>query len=419
MNKEMIEQVVMDSGLWDAGREASHGFILSPSIYEIDQPRREEFERIGVTLHDCLGGLGRIIYIAADPRLARNKTWQMLARVSRTGIPAIYRDIQLTNPGRVPAVCKVDFMESAENHLFIAEIDGHNKHGLGYSTLAARIRHLLMPNATTFPGVAAMITKAVKKRGNSNNELILLYADQERFYLPEFSILQDELAKLGVNLIVSTETQFSLPLQNSSCKLFLDFPFLYRSPTLNQELARLYQKGEVDFLIPPKPFLGSKAILALLRNDQKNKELEAILRSQIPSSSLEFLRGYIPESYLISKGMERAYWEEILGSKKFVIKRTISSGMKGIAFPKDPKFAAFLAEACGSFYHFILQEEITNCSRTLSYFTEKGEVLEGEWYARITAHFVLRRVADLVVTARRDKKVHGALDCLQIGTAIV
>ena len=41
-----------------------------------------------------------------------------------------------------------------------------------------------------------------------------------------------------------------------------------------------------------------------------------------------------------------------------------------------------------------------------------------EWFMRITVHFAQRQVADVIVTARQDKKVHGAKDCIQLGTII-
>ena len=79
----------------------------------------------------------------------------MIVKVLHTGVPAIYHDIMLLNPSSAPSICKVDIMESESGEFRIAEIDGHNKHGLGYSTLAARIRHAVMPDAKAFPGVAA------------------------------------------------------------------------------------------------------------------------------------------------------------------------------------------------------------------------------------------------------------------------
>lgn len=417
LTKEAIEQVVFESGLWRAGGgKATHGFILSPSVYEVSQEKREELEAIGAALYDCLAGLGRIAAIARNPQLGHGHTWGMIARVLRTGVPKIYHDIMVLNASSVPSICKVDIMESGEGNFRLAEIDGHNKHGLGYSTLTARIRRAIMPEAQTFPGVATILAKEMERRGESGR-LVLLYADQERFYLPEFRILQNELATLGINLVVIAENDASVE-SIAEWKLLVDFPFLYYNQELNSHLAGLYRNGEIDFLIPPKPFFGSKAVLALLRNDIANEELEAILKSQIRPASLELLRRYIPETYLVHKGAKEEYWRNRCNGKRFLLKESISSGMKGIVFPNESHFNAIMKRACGSYYRFILQEEVTNRSRSFHYFTDEGYLQQGEWFVRVTVHYAARRVADIILTARRDKKVHGAIDCLMLGAVM-
>lgn len=417
MGREQIERVVLDSGLWEGpGSKSTHGFVLSPSVYEVTEDRRSELESIAAALHDCLSGLGRIAAIACSPQLNKGVTWGMLARVFRVGIPGTYREIQLLNPSRVPSICKVDFMEAADGHLYIAEIDGHNKHGLGYSALAARIRKLVAPEARTFPGVGVAIAQEVRRLEHEADGLILLYADQERFYLPEFRILQEELESCGIAMAIVAESDFVSSEHDK--QLLLDLPFLFRS-AWGKVLAQCYQDGRVDFLIPPKPFLGSKAILALLRNDEENQELEAILLSQIPATSLSILRGHIPPTYLVHKRRRQRYWEELYAGGQFVLKETVSSGMKGVVFPEDPKFERSFGEACGSYYRFVLQEEVENRSHRFQFFTDGEEVEEDEWFIRVTVHFAVRRVADIIVTARRDKRVHGALDSLQMGAVIV
>ena len=420
---EQVRQVVLDSGLWNNGGTSRYGFILSPSVYEVSPEKREELEALGAALQDCLAGLGRIAAIAFNPKLCHSLTWGMITKAMHTGVPAIYHDIMLLNPSRVPSICKVDIMESQDGNFRIAEIDGHNKHGLGYSTLAARIRRAVMPEVQAFPGIVSTLAKEAARRGEST--IVLLYADQERFYLPEFRILQSELATHGVEVVVVAESDVRVEGEKAivgtdgkDYKLFVDLPFLYHNRTLNALLAARYRAGEIDFLIPPKPFLGSKAILALLRNDIGNEELEAILKSQIRSASLALLRKYIPETYLVKRAKEE-YWRDRCNGKRFVLKESISSGMKGTVFMDDPHWNATMKRACDSYYRFILQEEVTNRSRSFQYFADGGRLRQGEWFMRITVHYSMRRVADIVVTARQDKRVHGALDCLQLGSIVV
>lgn len=420
---DQIKKIVTNSGLWDDGRIDSHRFLLSPSVYLISQEKKDALEKLGAAMHDCLSGLGRIAAIAHNPLLAHGTTWRTIVRVLRTGVPSIYRDIMLLNPGSVPGICKVDLMESDDGNLRIAEIDGHNKHGLGYSALTAEIRKTIAPEASVFPGVAASIAREMKRR--EKTRAVLLYADQERFYLPEFRILQSALATAGTELLILGEKDARIQNgrlagveKNGEQTFFVDFPFFYHNCGLNAHLAGRYSESEIDFLIPPKPFLGSKAVLALLRNDSDDTELEAILRSQIPFASLGLLRQYVPITYLVHKKVKAECWQYLCAGSRFVLKESISSGMKGTIFADDPHFNIALREASRSHYRFVLQEEIANRAQAFEYFAEDGSLLRGRWFARITVHYALRRVADIVVTARQDKKVHGAPDCLQLGTII-
>ncbi len=93
--------------------------------------------------------------------------------------------------------------------------------------------------------------------------------------------------------------------------------------------------------------------------------------------------------------------------------------MKGTVFTDDQHFNATLQRACNSCYRFILQKEVTNRARTFSHFANGGSLRQSEWFMRVTVHYAARRVADVVITARQDKKVHGALDCLQLGAIVV
>lgn len=422
LTQQLIRKIVIDSGLWDSGKE-NYLFLLSPDVYRVDSKHLAELNEMDGALQECLSGLGRIAATAFTPTLSYGDTWGMVARALRTGIPALYNDLQSLKPSRTPTLCKVDLVEAIDGHYYIAEIDGHNKHGLGYSTLAARIRDLLEKNPKTFPGVAKVLVKEIKRRKAGGLRVLMLYGDHERFYLPEFKILADELESLGIRLVIRSEMELlENPKQQvlyfQEPRLLIDLPVMYHNPELSLALAQLYREGAVDFLFPPKPFLGSKAVLALLRNDEGNPELEAILRSQIKLSFLETLRRYIPETYLVHKGKKPQHWLNLCDGRRFVLKKCIASGMKGTVFTTDPEFETEFAQACGSYYQYVLQEEVPSQTRGYDYYTEGGGLDHDYWYTRVTVHFNLKQVADLVVTARRDKKVHGAPDCLQLGAVI-
>jgi len=379
---------------------------------------------LGTALPECLAGLGRIVAVAHNPKLTHSNTWDMISRALNTGVPGVYRDIQVLHPGTIPAICKVDLMQSVDGRYYIAEIDGHNKHGLGYMALHANVVKAICPDAQTFPGITSIIAQEMERR-NGNGRLVLLYSHKERYYLAEFQILAVELAKHGIELIVVDDvdvevTSESLLYQGEvlSRGVFVDLPFLDKNPGVPEILAEAYSEGKVDFLLPPKPFFSSKAVMALLRNDEGNLELEAILRSQIPLQSLELVRGFIPETYLVTKGKEEGHWDSLLTKGSFVIKEVISSGMKGTAFQEDARFAEAFRQAQEARYRFVLQKEMQNAPLTLKYFTEDGDLREGEWFGRIIVHFTRGGIAEVELTARMDKRIHGAPDCLQLGTVI-
>jgi len=414
LTKEMIERTVLDSGLWDNGRQLTHGFILSPDVYLLTKDKQKELKEIGLALYDCLVGLGKIAAMTVNPKITSGRTWGMIKRVLRTGISQSYRDIQTLYSNFLPHICKVDFVEGTDGQFWIVEIDGYNKHGLGYSTLAARIAKVIQPKAKTFPGVAKIISETVKKSKDKANQLVLLYANEERFYLPEFSILQEELTKQGINLSIASEDEFKI---KKDFRLFIDLPFMSNTK-LRELLIQLYRNRKINFLIPPKPFFSSKAILALLKNDIQDKELEAILKSQILSSSLEKTRKYIPETYLINKREKEDYWQKLSQSGQFIIKEAFSSGTKGMIFSDEPNFNQVLEKACHSGYSFILQRQIVDASNKFNYFNDQEEQKQDKWHSRLTVHFTPKQVASMVITARRDKRVHGALDCLQLGVVL-
>jgi len=411
--KEAIEKVVLDSGLWNDGQRVSHGFILSPDVYILSSKKRKELESIGLALKDCLVGLSKIAFLTSDDKISAGRTWQMIKRIFRTGVPRSYRAVQLLNPDFIPYLCKVDFIQGKDNKFWISEIDGYNKHGLGYSILANKIAQLIRPELNTFSGIGNIIFKFVEEMGNSR-EIVLLYADQERFYLPEFKILKQELIDCGINLNIVPENEFKIKKIH---QLFIDFPFLsIRQP--RESLIQFYKEKRINFLIPPKPFLSSKLVLALLKNVDQNRELEIILKSHIPAVSLYQLRNYIPEVYLINQSRKEAYWQNLIQSSQFIIKKAISSGSKNINFPDDPNFAQVLDRACSSGYNFILQRQIANKSCKFNYFADHGYLKQDNWHIRLTVHFSPIEIAGAVVTARKNKLVHGAVDCLQLGVAI-
>lgn len=416
MTPQGQEQLLQEWGLWAGARRETHSFLLSPDAYEITSAQAVELEELARTIHESLGGAGRMAAIATNPTLCRGKTWGMIRRALFAGVPQDYQGLELLEPGQVPVPIKVDLMERIDGSYAIAEIDGHNTHGLGYSGLLALMTQLGHPDAKHYPGVAAALKTELHRRGESR--LTFLYGDRERFYLPEFEILARTLKSEGVDLTVVSEIEVAGELPAG---LLVGLPFLYRNQDLRQSLVRGYREGKYRFLIPPKPFLGSKALLALLRNEENDQELEAILRSQILARSLEVVRRCTPKTHLIIKqGRDsETYWAARRNGSRCVLKECISSGMKGTVFSDEAEFGSVWHRACASHYQFVMQEEVETRRRRLSYFEADGQLKSADWHLRVIVHFSQAKVADVIVTARQDKAVHGAKDCLFLGGVLV
>lgn len=412
------------SSLWAKGGD-NHRFVLSPSVFEVTQAQADDLERLGKAIYDCLGGMARIAAIAAQPSLCSCQDWRRIHRVLGMGVPSGFRGVQHYKPcrGVVPAIIKVDLMCGIDNRFWIAEIDAQNKHGMGYSALCARMRDVAVPDSVTFPSVVRAIVDEMK--GYNTTRLGWFCPTSDRFYMPENQILRDELAKYGVELVIFDE--FSVRFGDDGPFLpggrpftvLVDLPAVYHNTAVVVELSRRYLEGSVHFLIPPKPYLASKALLAMVCNVDQNPVLEAILLSQIDQISLDVVRRHLPKTMLVRQGtLEQC--SALCTDVPMVLKETISFGMKGTTFSTDSDFDDALVRACRARDHYVLQEEVRNRPFSFAWFDLDGEARNGaDWFTRVTVQYHRFQVADIIVTARQDKAVHGATDCLQLGTVIV
>ncbi len=426
MSKEIyakLNAVIDDLGFWDGRRRASHAFLLSPDVYRINRVQKRELEHLGHVLFDCLLGLSHMASIAYDPRLNYQNSWLYAHRVFSSGVPAAYHRLHGVNVKDIPKLLKVDLMVGQRGNFKIAEIDGHNKHGLGYSTLAKLLRDQVCRDGEVLPGTVALVAQEISRLGFASVKL--LYGDQERFYVPEFEVAVREFTKHGIQCDLMSEMDADEDFVREG--LFLDLPFMNQRHELSDLLMDAYMAGRAQFIIPPKPCLGAKGLLAFMRNDTGDEDVEALLRTFINAKNrktLEKVRHYIPETLLVGK-MAAGFNDVMkrLAGKRYVLKESISSGMKGTVFSDDPEFQTVLEKACRSNMNWILQEEVDNLAQTFSWY-ENGAgntsqmKMEYGWFMRVTVQYVNRQLADVVVTARRDKSVHGAKDCLQIGTVV-
>lgn len=415
-----LKEVVQQSGLWHGGREETHRFLLSPDVFQLTTAQRQELEKLGQALFDVMGNLSHMATCVKGGRYCGNGGWGTFRRIMSSGVPRKYQQLQKLNSDDIPQMLKVDIMMGEDGSFRIAEIDGHNKHGMGYSTLGARFRQAMMPSAAGLPGTVASVADFIKRRYRSDR-VMFLHSHFERFYIPEFEIAAAEFARHGVNCQVVSE--HNLKPEQVTGGVFIDLPFLdSKSDDLHSAIASAYMRGEVKCVLPPKPFLGSKSLLAFLRNDRNHPGIANLLSVFVDRRSLATLRRYIPETVLVGRGGGVSFETimEMVSHKRYVLKQGVASGMKGVHFSDNPSFEKALKRASKTYVSQVLQEEVPTKQFEFTSFDKRGVPnTSNDWHVRLTTHFVARRLAEITVTARRDKSVHGAPDCIQIGTAVV
>lgn len=411
-----INQTIVASGLWDGEQRKTHAFLRTPDTYQISPQQLTVLESIGESLQACLLGLSHIASKVSDVSEKHNKPETALGKIFRSAIPRTYHDIMVLRPDAVPDICKIDIMEGADHSYHIAEIDGHNKHGLGYSELVQRIQRITNPGEKTFAGVAHAIAEKTRSRGE--NKLVLLHASQEKFYIPEFRILKQSLAENGIDMLLVAEHEAMDNKELRESSLCFDFPFFHRTPEVNQYVVQRYKEGSLDFILPPKPYLSSKLMLGLLRNDHEDQWLESILRAHIRGSYLENLRGFIPKTFLVEPRMKNTKLEKRLQEKSLVLKPALSSGTKGVLFPDDVGYEIAYKKAFESKNQFVLQEQITNKPQRFRHFKEDGSMVTDDLFIRLNVYYAHGSIAGAKVAARKEKLVHGSRDALQLGVTL-
>lgn len=416
--REQIEAVINRSGIWHDRQRETHAFRWSPEAFVLAENQHRTLPVLGQSIIDSLTGLGRAYAIASDKHLSRGTGWNLLHDLAGAGIPRYIRALQPLRPDRIPFIVKVDMVEGADGQLRIIEIDAGNRRAMGYASLFAAIRKVVAPEAKALPGIAPLMAKEVRRLGH--DRLVFLYSHHERFYLPEFQIFRQAMADVGIPLILGSELEMTTTPNGIMVgddevtdPLFVNIPLLTENKILERELHRRYQTGDLQTLMPIKPFLGAKNMLAVIRNDLKHEQLEAILRSLINTESLEVLRACLPVSVPIFRHSDAPV------EHNYLIKESVSSGAKGVTFPDDAAFRKMFDEARSRNGTFILQEKVPTKRRHLSFFDPATNQLgRGEFNTRIVVYFLNGVPAEAVVTACDSELVHGGKLAVNLGVVL-
>lgn len=378
-----------------------------------------------------LRGSIRLYIATANPKLSGFPVWGFLSRSLRIGIPKNEIDLQQLYPDQLPSVIRLDLAERSDDPTFqIMEVEGDKTHAFGYSTIADLVRD---KEESALPGIIKTLAKPLKN--DSDSPVLLIVGQQERFYEPELkAFCNAATAGTERRFIMVPEKQLRVDNnglykegENFRSRVLVNLPILTPfgpSGTGVDQMSILeeYRRGKLTCLIPPKRFLGNKALLGIISNCDKNPEVEMILRQFFEEKTLESLRKYIPDSSLIWRG-NLSYWQDELSDsqEQWVVKQTTSSGMKGVALPDNlQKQKALLEEASTKPGQFIVQRKIEQKKRKFN-FSEPENLNQTQtaiMYTRVELFASLSGISAILVTARESPAVHGAPDAIQISAKL-
>jgi len=416
-----MQATIQETGIWSGERVRTHAFQVSPSVFELSAEQRAELDELAIATDEALTGISRIMAISERSDLyGPAAPYAKVGSTLKLGTP--YK-LPNNRPRNLPILRKCDLLIDEQGHIWIAEIDATNPRSWGYSIIGRRLSECVRPGAEMLPGVAAFIASECKRRKVS--ELTFLFGNTQRFYEPEFRIIARELKQLGINMVVIDEVDVDVSTgamrhARSGEMLpttLIDFPFMNRNKSLIDWLRAGVMDGSQQFLVPPKHFLASKALLGVLSNAGGDPAIETLLRSQISEAALVCIRTHLPMTRIIGKGWDVPDLGDYRG---MVLKQAVSSGMRNIYFGGEPEFNEALTAASRERGAHILQAEVSNRQYDWRRFDATGQLLPTErWQLRLTAYFSRSGVEDIAITARTDRAVHGSKDAIITGTVLV
>lgn len=438
-NRQRIKrysELLESSGIWSSEefKFKRYRLRLSPDLFPLTESAYQELARINRLMYQkggFLEGMINVYEASSDPKLTGFPLWGLLYRVLRQGVPKSEKGILLNKDKITPAVIRIDLAESSDSSFKIMEVEGDKTHAFGYSTIADIIRgqELLLPGIISR---FAELTEVFE----TNGPVLLVVGQQERFYEPELTAFCNlATQETGTKFVMVPERMLKIDenglypeKDNPRSRLLINLPILTpggpSGTKVNQKrILKEYQAGRIVCLIPPKRFLGNKALLGIVSNCDGNPELERIVREFVSLDALAQLREVIPDTAIIwTKNQE--FWrnEFTKNPNDWVIKKTVSSGMKGVGLPSDPdRQLSMLAEAERKPGQYIIQRKVIQKKRIFSFAEPEDldQVQRREMYTRIELFASSNGPASVLTTAREDTAVHGAPDAIQISAKLI
>lgn len=421
-------------GLWDTKEKQGRlSFRLSEDVLELGKKEQEEMIEICQLLFSPGGYLDGSINLFqwALSGQKDNAVKNEIADILSQGISRFESDILISTRMSVPTIARLDLLLSvgAPTSFQIVEIEGDKTHAFGYVSITDFFREKQLGRTDTRGLISVFKEELVNRDLAPGNPVLLVVGKDESFYLDELQVFAKMAKSEGLNLITAPEekvfiqggmvkTQFE-GLEVST-NIVINIPKTSsgtHNPDLGAQMMQLFTENKIVALIPPARFLGSKGLLGLVSNGDNDQVLERILGRFFDPQILARLRTFIPPTAVIRKANGINLFQQLKGSpKEFVVKRTMASGMKGVALPQNGgRQAMFIKEAIRKPNTFVLQRKTNQEQRVFTYFSPKEMRQESApMFMRVSLFASKNGIATVGVTARETPDVHGAKDAIQL-----
>lgn len=384
LSRTTLESYLVNIGYWRTPElRRRNAYVLSPSAYAISSKQRTDLERLSVATYRAVRALSERLSALAQQRTLDNAEARFLALAtgSRRGLPHP-KEIR----GAVPPIFKVDLMQDADGRYSIAEVDTYNPRGFGYMALLDGS----VPDAyRTEPENMSRFSPYLAQKSDT---WTILVSERERYYEPSFNILATYLKQYGIDTKLVRESSIDA----------VDFGHVLCIPesmhdniVLREKMVQAWCTGQLQTLFPPAAYLGSKAFLPFLREQ-------------------EGMQVFIPECALVSKRSDPL---PTMNGSPLVLKGVMSSGLKQVVFSagESLRFATEYSSARKTKNPlWLLQREVQQKAVPVTIFEDSGARMIRDYFLRITAYVSEKGLLGAEVTGRPDRAVHGAPDCIQV-----
>ncbi len=396
-HNELVEYH-LDCGYWSTRNDQRYGYVLCPEPFRIPQRFFPQLTDIGILVADYHRGIKELFKFCLD-HADYNRTYASIARICKQatdGLPILI-------PERNIPITKVDLMIDTDNRLRIAEIDSYNPRGIPFALF---LRDIYRDVPSPFCGITETIRNFA-----CEDSFSWIYADKERYYSTAFKQMQRILSEEGIAMSVHNITELQKFDPNSKTMIIpwgIGRPEELRGKEM---LVQAYDENPEKFMFPLVPWTATKGLLGIVSNGYGNPEIEHLVENFYAGGNLNLFRTYTPPTVNISKQGKEKHW---CYGKKFVLKKNVSSGLKGV-WIADTTHEEFQKASNIKRSTYIAQEFVEQRTFPIPYYTEKGHVRTADWYLRLTAYIGANgEVLDTEITGRQTPDVHGAPDCIML-----